>query len=116
MAAVTNKTGKPLSIPLPRGKTLHLGPRRSGQISSHDLEHPALKRLVDAGAIEIVAEDSGPGGGDGGGSQGGAPRGGHAGGGGGGGAGDGGPKGAAPRRGRKKTRARWRLASKAKDG
>ena len=78
MAAVTNKTGKPLSIPLPRGKTLHLGPRKSGQISSHDLEHPALKRLVDAGAIEIVAEDSGSGGGDRGGTQGRAPMGGHA--------------------------------------
>jgi len=78
MAAVTNKTAKPLSIPLPRGKTLHLGPRKSGQISSHDLEHPALKRLVDAGTIEIVAEDSGSGGGDGGGTQGRAPMGGHA--------------------------------------
>ena len=65
MAAVTNKTAKPLSIPLPRGKTLHLGPQKSGQISSHDLEHPALRKLVDAGAIEIVAEDSGSSGGDG---------------------------------------------------
>jgi hypothetical protein len=65
MAAVTNKTGKPLSIPLPRGKTLHLGPRKSGQISSHDIEHPALKKLVDAGTIEIVPEDSGSIGGDG---------------------------------------------------
>jgi len=70
MAAVTNKTGKPLSIPLPRGKTLHLGPRKSGQISSHDIEHPSLKKLVDVGAIEIVADDSGPTAGGGGGSQG----------------------------------------------
>src|SRR5438034_1054925 len=70
MAAVTNKTAKPLSIPLPRGKTLHLGPRKSGQISAHDLEHPALRKLVDAGAIEIVAEDSGSGGGAGGGAEG----------------------------------------------
>src|SRR2546428_486647 len=65
MAAVTNKTAKPLSIPLPRGKTLHLGPRKSGQISAHDLEHPALRKLVDAGAIEIVAQDPGSGGGGG---------------------------------------------------
>jgi hypothetical protein len=69
MAAVTNKTAKPLSIPLPRGKTLHLGPRKSGQISSHDIDHPALKQLVDAGAIEIRAEDSGETGGDGRGTQ-----------------------------------------------
>ena len=73
MAAVTNKTGKPLSIPLPRGKTLHLGPRKSGQISSHDIEHPALKNLVDAGAIEILAEDSGLIGGEGRGTHGRAP-------------------------------------------
>ena len=77
MAAVTNKTGKPLSIPLPRGKTLHLGARKSVQISSHDLEHPALRKLVDAGAIEIVAEDSGSSGGDGGGTHGRAPTAGH---------------------------------------
>ena len=77
MAAVTNKTGKPLSISLPRGKTLHLGPRKSGQISSHDLEHPALRKLLDAGAIEIVAEESGSSGGDGGGTRGRAPMGGH---------------------------------------
>jgi len=73
MAAVTNKTGKPLSIALPRGKTLHLGPRKSGQISSHDIEHPSLKKLVDAGAIEIVADDLGSTAGGGGGSQGRAP-------------------------------------------
>src|SRR2546427_3561951 len=73
MPAVTNKTGKPLSIPLPRGKTLHLGPRKSGQISAHDIDHPGLKKLVDAGAIEILAEDSGSTGGEGGGTHGRGP-------------------------------------------
>src|SRR2546430_12423472 len=73
MAAVTNKTGKPLSIPLPRGKTLHLGPRKSGQISAHDIDHPGLKKLVDAGAIEILAEDSGSTGAEGGGTHGRGP-------------------------------------------
>jgi hypothetical protein len=76
MAAVTNKTGKPLGVPLPRGRTLHLGPRKSGQISSHDLDHPALRKLVDAGAIEIVTEASGSSGGGGGGTPGRAPIGG----------------------------------------
>jgi hypothetical protein len=70
MAAITNKTGKPLSIPLPRGKTLHLGPRMRGQISSHDLEHPPLRKLIDAGTIDIAADDSGSSGCDGGGTQG----------------------------------------------
>ena len=77
MAAVTNKTGKPLSIPLPRGKTLHLGPRKTAQISSHDIEHPALKKLVEAGAIDMVEEGSGSPGGVGGGPHGRAPAPGH---------------------------------------
>ena len=77
MAAVTNKTGKPLSIPLPRGKTLHLGPRKSGQISSHDIEYPALKKLVEAGAIDILDEGSGSTGGDAGRTHGRAPTPGH---------------------------------------
>jgi len=77
MAAVTNKTGKPLSVPLPRGKRLHLGPRKSAQISSHDLEHPALKKLAESGAIDIAADDTGSGGGDGGGTRGQPPTGGH---------------------------------------
>ena len=76
MPAVTNKTGKPLSISLPRGKTLHLGPRKSGQISSHDIEHPALKKLVDAGTIEI-GEESGSIEGDGSSMRGRAPTPGH---------------------------------------
>ena len=79
MAAVTNKTYKPLSIPLPRGKTLHLGPRKSGQISSHDIEHPALKKLVEAGTIEIVEEGSRSTAGDGGGMHGRAAMPGHTG-------------------------------------
>jgi hypothetical protein len=73
MTTINNKTRKPLSIPLPRGKTLHLSPGKSGQIAAKDAEHPALKKLVEAGEIEVV--DDGPrssGGGDGGG-RGGTP-------------------------------------------
>ena len=60
MRAVSNKTQRPLSIPLPRGKTLHLGPGKTGQISSSAIEHPPLKKLVDAGEVEILAEGHGP--------------------------------------------------------
>ena len=59
MTTISNKTQKPLSVPLPRGKTLHLGPGRSGEISSKDVEHPQVKKLLDAGEIEIVGEGSG---------------------------------------------------------
>lgn len=58
MLSVTNKTRKPLSIPLPRGKTLHLGPGKSAEITSNSAEHPQLKKLVDAGEIEISTAGS----------------------------------------------------------
>ena len=58
MKTVSNKTQKPLSIPLPRGKTLHLGPGRTGQIASNAADHPQLKKLIDAGQIEILDEGS----------------------------------------------------------
>lgn len=60
MRAVTNKTNKPLAVPLPRGKLLRLGPRKTGQISSDDVDHPALKKLADAGEIEIHEEGHTP--------------------------------------------------------
>ncbi len=56
MKTVSNKTQKPVSVPLPRGKILHLGPGRTGQIASNACEHPPLKKLVDAGQIEILDE------------------------------------------------------------
>lgn len=67
MTAISNKTQRPVSVPLPGGKTLHLGPGKTGQISAKAVEDPQLKKLVDAGEIEIVGEDPraavGPGGG-----------------------------------------------------
>ncbi len=51
---VTNKTRKPLSIPLGRGKKLYLGPEMSGEIAANDIEDPAVKALVENGTIEIV--------------------------------------------------------------
>ena len=56
MTTISNKTKRPLSVPLPRGKTLHLGPGKSGEISAHASEHPQLKKLVEAGEIEILGE------------------------------------------------------------
>lgn len=54
MKTITNKTVKPLRVPLPHGKVLHLGPKQSGQLSVHDVDHPPLQKLVAAGEIEIV--------------------------------------------------------------
>lgn len=58
MTTVNNKTRGPLRVPLPGGKILHLGPGKSGQISSKDAEHPGIKKLVDAASIELVDDDA----------------------------------------------------------
>ena len=58
MATVTNKTRRPLRVPLPGGKTLHLGPGKSGQISSKNAEHAGVKKLVEDSAIEIIEDDA----------------------------------------------------------
>ena len=61
MKTIKNKTNRPLRVPLPRGRTVHLGPGKSGQIATAAAEHAGLKKLVDAGEIEILEEESGPG-------------------------------------------------------
>ena len=52
---ITNKTRKPLSLPLPGGKRLFLGPGKTGQVSPKALEHPPLVKLLEAGDIETGA-------------------------------------------------------------
>jgi hypothetical protein len=56
MKIVRNLTVAPLRVPLPQGKTLHLGPRKEGRISTHDVDHPGVVRLVEEGKLEIVRE------------------------------------------------------------
>ena len=60
MRSVTNKTNKPLAIPLPRGKVLRIGPRKTGQISTDDIDHRPLKKMAEAGEIEIHEEGHTP--------------------------------------------------------
>lgn len=67
---ITNKTRKPLSVPLPGGRKLHLGPGKSGQISAKAADHPPLKALLDAGEIEITEGGRSSTGGSGGGRKG----------------------------------------------
>ena len=78
MTTVSNKTRRPLSVPLPGGKTLHLGPGKTGQIAPKAVEHPRVKKLVDAGEIEILEGDQHPTEGIGGGRKGRAGMLGHA--------------------------------------
>lgn len=51
---ITNKTRKPLSLPLPGRKRLFLGPGKTGQVSPKALEHPMLVKLLEAGDVETA--------------------------------------------------------------
>ena len=82
MKIIKNKTNRPLRVPLPRGKTVHLGPGKSGQVTTEAAEYAGLKKLVDAGDIELTDESEGGGAGGAGGAGGGGARHGHGGGGG----------------------------------
>jgi hypothetical protein len=53
---ITNKTQKPLSVPLPGGKKLFLGPGMKGQVTRKALLHPPLAKLLEAGDIESEEE------------------------------------------------------------
>jgi hypothetical protein len=53
MKTVRNTTSKPLAVPLPGGKTLHLGPLKTGEIATPAADHPPLKKLVEAGELEV---------------------------------------------------------------
>ena len=51
---ISNKTPKVISVSLVGGKKLHLGPGKTGQISPKAAELPALKKLIEAGDIEVL--------------------------------------------------------------
>ena len=59
MVKVENKTKKPLRVPLPGGKKLHLGPSAAGEINAKAIDHPPLQKLVEAGEIEIIDDGGG---------------------------------------------------------
>lgn len=56
MKSIRNTTQRPIRVPLPRGKKLHLGPGKISEIGTPAADHPPLKALVEAGDIEILAD------------------------------------------------------------
>lgn len=68
MPTIRNKTNRPLKVHLGKDKVLHIGPRREGKISSHDVDRAGVQHLLAEEAIEIFGdregtaahEDSGP--------------------------------------------------------
>jgi hypothetical protein len=65
MKTLRNRTQRPIRIPLPGGKTLFLGPAKTGQVADDAVDRPALRKLLDSGDVEIVGGSgqaaSGPG-------------------------------------------------------
>ncbi|MEZ6015915.1 MAG: hypothetical protein R3F49_12425 [Planctomycetota bacterium] len=51
---IKNKTKRPLRVPLQGGKRLHLGPGKTGQVTSKALEHPPVAALIEAGDLEVL--------------------------------------------------------------
>jgi hypothetical protein len=56
MKEIRNTTARPLRVPLPGGKTLHLGPRNVAQVADTAVDHPGLKKLIEAGTIEVLGK------------------------------------------------------------
>ena len=56
MKIISNKTNRPIKIALAGGKFLRLGPFKTGQIADNAAERPAIKKLLEAGEIEILGE------------------------------------------------------------
>lgn len=56
MKTILNKSARPIQVPLPRGKKIHLGPHRTGEIANNAIEHPPLIKLIEAGDLEIMGD------------------------------------------------------------
>lgn len=56
MKEIRNTTARPLRVPLPQGRVLHLNPRGTGQVVAGALEHPPFQKLVEEGKVEVLGE------------------------------------------------------------
>jgi hypothetical protein len=56
MKEILNTSAMPLRIPLPGGKTLHLGPKKVAQIADNATEHPAIQKLIKDGSVKVLGE------------------------------------------------------------
>lgn len=56
MKEIVNRTPRPIQVPLPGGKRLHLGPGKTGQVSDKAAEHPALLRLIEDETIAFTGD------------------------------------------------------------
>lgn len=56
---ITNKTKKPLMVPLPGAKKLFLQPGKTGQVTPKALEFAPLVKLIEEGAVTTSEIGSG---------------------------------------------------------
>lgn len=56
MKEVRNCTRRPLRVPLPRGKVLHLNPDAIAQIADEATDDDGVREMIADGLIEIVGE------------------------------------------------------------
>ena len=61
MKAIRNTTLEPLRVPLGGGKVLHLGPGQTGHVADDALQSPAVRRLIESGAVAPAGEEGHPG-------------------------------------------------------
>jgi hypothetical protein len=57
---ITNKSRKPLSVPLPGGKKLFLSPGKTGQVNDKAIDHPPLVKLLESGDLSKSGGGSNP--------------------------------------------------------
>ncbi len=51
---ISNKTNRPVRVPLPGGKKLHLAGNGKAKINAKAADHPGVLKLIEEGTIEIV--------------------------------------------------------------
>ena len=51
---ITNESKRPISITLPGGKKLRLGPGKTGQITLKASKHPTVQKMVEDGTVRIA--------------------------------------------------------------
>lgn len=69
MPTIKNTTKKPISVPLPGGKRLFLGPGKEGEVRARAAEHGPVAALIEKGELEFDAEAGNSGGAKGGGRR-----------------------------------------------
>ena len=53
---IRNLTVRPVRVPLPGGRVLHLGPGRAGQVPDDAHDGSSFRDLLEHGVIEIVGD------------------------------------------------------------